>query len=161
MYPCEIKYKGIKYPSVEHYYVAQKFKGLQFYQGHYFQQPDFQELLSKVKDPRDVKKIGQSMKSRPDWDSVKLSVMEFGVNYKFSKDEKLKQMLLDTGDEDIKEGNWWCDNFWGDCTCDKCRTIVGENNLGVIIMKTRESLKPKREPSFEDVINKKFWNKDE
>jgi hypothetical protein len=37
------------------------------------------------------------------------------------------------------EGNWWHDNFYGSCTCNKC-VNKGENNLGKILMKIREEL---------------------
>ena len=159
-YPCEIKFKGIKYPSVEHYYVAQKFKGMQFYQGHYFTEIDFKELLARVKEASDVKKIGQSMKIRTDWDAVKYNVMMYGVQYKFTKHDDLKQMLISTGDEDLVEGNFWHDQYWGDCTCNgKSCLSEGLNNLGKIQMIVRDEIKPKQEPSFEDMINKKFWDK--
>ena len=159
-YPCEIKFKGIKYPSVEHYYVAQKFKGTQFYQGHYFTEPDFKELLARVKEASDVKKIGQAMKTRPDWDAVKYDVMIRGVRYKFTKDDNLKQMLINTDSLNLTESNYWHDQYWGDCVCGRRSCFAdGENNLGKILMVVRDEITPKPEPSFEDIINKKFWDK--
>ena len=156
-YPCKVKHRGIEYPSVEHYYVAQKIKGIQHYQGQYFTETDFKELLSKVKNPADVKKMGSALKLRSDWNDIKFGVMLFGVEYKFSKDEKLKEMLLSTGDEQIIEGNFWHDNFWGNCSCDKCKNINGENNLGKILMRVREDIRPKKQSSFEDMINENFF----
>ena len=33
------------------------------------------------------------------------------------KREPLRSQLINTGDEELVEGNHWCDNYWGDCTC--------------------------------------------
>lgn len=38
---------------------------------------------------------------------------------------------------EIVEGNYWHDNYWGNCTCDKCKNIEGQNKLGKILMKIR------------------------
>ena len=157
-YPCDIKHKGIIYPSTEHYYVAQKFKGMQFYNGHYFTEPDFKELLCKVKKASDVKKMGRTLKNRSDWDSIKYDVMEWGVRYKFSENDNLKKMILSTGDENLVEFNFWHDNYWGSCTCVKCGD-EGVNNLGKLLMQIREELKPIKQPSFEDRMNEQFWKK--
>ena len=62
------------------------------------------------------------------------------VNMKFSNDIKLLQMLLDTKDEFIVEGNTWHDNFWGSCYCDRCGN-QGRNVLGKILMLVRDNLK--------------------
>jgi predicted NAD-dependent protein-ADP-ribosyltransferase YbiA (DUF1768 family) len=58
------------------------------------------------------------------------------IRIKFSKDP-LKSRLLNTGDSELIEGNWWGDKFWG---VDE-RTGVGKNNLGKILMEIREELK--------------------
>ena len=94
----------------------------------------------------------QKLKIRKDWDSKKLEFMKWGVTEKF-KDPKLSEMLLSTGDMELTEGNWWHDNFWGVCTCNKCKD--GENNLGKILMDIRLNLKQKTRPSLEDIIKNK------
>lgn len=150
-YPCEINHKGITYPSVEHYYVALKVTTMQFIDGIYYTAPDFRELIAMVKEPSDVKKIGKKVKIRSDWNEKKLSFMEWGIREKF-KDLKLAEMLLDTGDLELIEGNNWHDVFWGKCSCPKC-SGSGENHLGKILMKIREELKQqKSKPSLEEQI---------
>lgn len=151
-YPCVIEHKGITYPSVEHYYVAMKVTEMQFLNGSYYTAADFRELIAIIKSPGDVKKIGSKLKIRKDWDSKKLEFMKWGVTEKF-KDPKLSEMLLSTGDMELTEGNWWHDNFWGVCTCNKCTD--GENNLGKILMDVRLNLKQKARPSLEDIIKNK------
>ena len=61
--------------------------------------------------------------------------METLVREKFSHNKDLKEMLLETGDAIIEEGNDWNDTFWGVCNG------KGENHLGKILMKIREELR--------------------
>lgn len=150
-YPCEIEHQGISYKSVETYYVAMKIKSDQQIDGRYIGYIDCRELISKIKNPGDAKKFGKFLKLRKDWNDVKLDVMLWGIREKF-KSEDLKQMLLDTGDQELIEGNLWHDNFFGVCTCGPCKG-QGQNNLGKILMKVREELKEQnKKPSLEDVL---------
>jgi ribA/ribD-fused uncharacterized protein len=107
----EIEHQGIKYPSVEHYYVAMKIKNDQQIDGKYIGYVDCRELISKIKSPGDVKRFGRNKISlRKDWNDIKLSVMEWALREKF-KDESLKEMLLSTGDEELIEGNSFNDVY--------------------------------------------------
>lgn len=138
-HPCKITYQGITYPSVEHYYVAMKVKNDQQINGRYVTAADCREWIAKLDSPGLAKKIGQTLKVRSDWDLVKISTMEWGVREKFS-DINLREQLLQTGDEEIIEGNTWHDSFWGQCSCPKCGG-KGENYLGKILMKIRNEIK--------------------
>jgi len=138
-YPCEIEYQGIKYPSVEHFYVAQKCKNDQMINGIYYTPADFKEMIARTSSPGHVKKIGQKMKIRSDWDEKKLDFMNWGIREKFKKEE-LKDLLLSTDNLLLIEGNFWHDNFWGSCYCDKCGNR-GKNHLGKILMKVRDELR--------------------
>lgn len=137
-YPCKIEHKGIKYPSVEHFYVAMKVTNMQLINGVHYSAVDFREMIAKVIDPGDAKRIGRKVSLREGWDEKKLEFMNFAVREKF-KDNKLAELLLSTGDELLVEGNYWHDNFYGSCTCSKCGN-KGENHLGKILMKVREEL---------------------
>jgi ribA/ribD-fused uncharacterized protein len=148
-YPCKIEHKGINYPSVEHYYVAMKVTEMQLIDGKYYTAADFREMLARIKEPGDVKKLGQRIKVRKDWDDKKLEFMNWGVRQKF-KDETLSEMLLSTGDQELIEGNWWKDYFWGVCNG------KGENHLGKILMTVREEISlQNQKPSIEDIIKEK------
>lgn len=57
------------------------------------------------------------------------------VEAKFTYNPNLKQMLLDTGDAELVEGNTWNDKYWGVCKG------VGQNKLGKILMMLREEFK--------------------
>lgn len=151
-YPSEIVHQGITYPTNEHYYVALKIKDDQIINGRFYPSADVRELIARVSTPAQVKKFGKTLKIRKDWDDVKLGVMEWGLREKF-KDEKLQQMLLQTEDEELVEGNFWHDTYWGICTCPKCAN-KGENNLGKLLMKIRKELKggDVKKPSLEEVL---------
>jgi len=140
-YPVEIEHQGIKYPSVEHFYVAMKVNDQQLINGKYYTPGDFREMIASIPDPGKIKRIGRSAKLRSDWDQQKLKVMNWGVRQKF-KQEPFKEMLLATGDQLLVEGNYWHDNVFGSCNCDKCGD-KGENNLGKILMDVRNELRSK------------------
>jgi ribA/ribD-fused uncharacterized protein len=135
-YPCDVGYKGIVYPSVEHFYVALKVNSIQNIDGVEYTVDEFRNMIVETENPGKVKRIGRKAKIRKDWDSVKLKVMEYGVREKFTKNTKLKEMLLSTGDSELIEGNTWHDNFYGSCFC--CGP--GLNHLGLLLMKIRSDL---------------------
>jgi len=156
-YPCEIEHQGIKYPSVENFYVAMKVNDQQLINGKYYTPGDFREMIALVKNPAEVKKIGSKVKLRSNWDEKKLEVMNWAVRQKFKNNPELKEMLINTSNQDIVEGNYWHDVYWGICTCDKCGD-KGQNHLGKILMEVRDELTPRNQrPSLEDQI--KYKNK--
>lgn len=69
-----------------------------------------------------------------DWEEVKDKVMYEIVLAKFTQNPDLKEKLLATGDEHLEEGNTWGDTTWGTVNG------IGENRLGIILMKVRKEL---------------------
>lgn len=126
-YPCRVELDGDTYPSVEHAYQAAKTlsKNLRM---------PFMESAMKA---NEAKSLGKKLKPREDWNNVKLSIMEKLVRDKFNT-PKFSNMLLSTGDNELIEGNWWGDVFWGMCKG------KGENHLGKILMKIRSELKEEK-----------------
>jgi len=124
-----IHWRGINYPSSEHFYQAMK-------------TTDFLIRLdiSKLLTPGEVKKYGRITKLRKDWDSVKDIVMETGLMLKFAINLDIAIQLMETGNMTLIEGNTWHDNYWGDCQCAKCVKWPGLNKLGQMLMSTREKL---------------------
>lgn len=118
---CEIYYRGIVYKSSEAAYQAQKTLDIKV-----------RHIFSKL-DARDSKTLGNAIQIRPDWDYVKLEIMEDICRIKFNLPQ-FKPKLIDTGDMDIIESNYWGDVFWGECNG------VGANHLGKIIMKIRDEV---------------------
>ena len=94
--------------------------------------------------PHQSKRYGRKVELRPDWDDIKLQVMEFGLRRKFSPGTKALQNLQNTKGE-IVEWNNWGDTYWGAiATLTTDGTIIpveprkGLNNLGKLLMKIRD-----------------------
>ena len=129
-YPVCIIYEDMEFYSVEHAFVAAKSTDMIFRRKISLLKPDQAGL---------AKKMGRRCKLRPNWDLMKVSVMRLLIDQKFSINE-FKELLLSTGENEIIEGNYWHDNFWGNCYCKKCENIVGQNRLGKLLMEKREKL---------------------
>lgn len=123
-YPVEIKLDGIVYPNAEAAFQAQKILDV-----------EERRKFSMLKNPVQAKRLGRKVKLRDDWEEVKLEIMTEIVSQKFLQHPHLIEMLLQTGDEELVEGNKWCDRFWGVCKG------KGENHLGKILMKIRDAYK--------------------
>ena len=121
-------FRGKEYKTVEHAYQAFKTKNI-----------DEHEWIRNAPTPEKAKYFGKKIKMRDDWDNIKYKVMSKLVEEKF-KNEDLKKMLLETGNEVLVEGNYWHDNIWGNCKCEKCKNIEGLNWLGEILMKVRDDI---------------------
>ena len=123
-YPVEIKLDGIVYPNAEAAFQAQKTLDV-----------EERRKFSMLKNPVQAKRLGRKVKLRDDWEEVKLDIMTEVVAQKFLQHPHLIEMLLQTGDEELIEGNKWGDRFWGVCKG------KGENHLGKILMKIRDAYK--------------------
>lgn len=116
--------------TVEHRYQAAKTEHM-----------GWKEEILKAKTPTAAKKLGRVATLRPDWEEVKLTIMEELLREKFYKGFKrdgsvsLKTLLLATEDAELVEGNWWGDKFWG------ISDGEGENHLGKLLMKIRDDLR--------------------
>ena len=122
-----IEYDGDIYPSVEHAYQASKTLNA-----------DERRKIRTANTPGQAKRLGGTTSIRYDWEKIKYRIMYDLVSQKFSTGI-LKQQLLDTGDEELQEGNRWGDTYWGISLI----TGEGENNLGNILMLIRGKLKEK------------------
>lgn len=127
MYPCKVEFGGITYNSTEAAFQAQKNVAKA-------------EMFTKLSG-RDAKILGRKMVLPDNWEETKYEKMERIVRAKFVQNSDLKEKLLATGDSELIEGNYWHDNYWGDCNCPKCKDIPGKNCLGEILMKLRDELK--------------------
>jgi ribA/ribD-fused uncharacterized protein len=89
----------------------------------------------------DAKHFGRKVTLRNDWEQVKVAIMQEIVDAKFDQNHDLAEKLIMTGNEYLEEGNTWGDRIWGTVNG------VGQNNLGKILMKTRERLIKNKEVS--------------
>lgn len=123
-WPCIIKDDlGREWLSAEAAYQAMKSEDRKV-------QDQFLEL-----NPFQAKKLGKRILIRPGWANNRLEVMKRIVMAKFTQNRDLKEKLISTGDEELIEGNWWGDTFWGVCHG------KGQNHLGKILMEVRKELR--------------------
>ena len=99
------------------------------------------EFVALAPTASQAKSRGRGVKLRGDWEQVKFDVMYHIQQEKYKQNPYLAEALLATGDAELEEGNWWHDNTYGNCKCDRCKEIEGKNMLGLILMKVREELK--------------------
>jgi len=94
------------------------------------------DAILACKTPAAAKKQGgpEFTTLRPGWreDLLCIDVMLFALDAKFIQHPDLQSLLMQTGDSPLIEGNWWHDNFWGNCLCPRpaCKSTVGLNHLG-------------------------------
>jgi N-glycosidase YbiA len=125
-WPVNIPLDGEVYPSVEHAYQAAKFIDKESHK---------RAEIRDNPDPRVAKRKGRTKGIRADWDQVKLEIMKDLLWKKFAFNSEFAEKLIATGDQELVEGNWWGDTYWGVCRG------KGENHLGKEIMRIRETLK--------------------
>lgn len=127
-YSSPIKYEGMDFPSVEAAFQAAK-------------TIDRTKRLSFCAvNPSTAKRLGRRLDLRPDWEEIKDQVMLDCLRNKFAAGTSLARLLMDTGKEELVEGNLWHDNYWGDCKCYRCEDIKGKNKLGQLLMQVRDEL---------------------
>ncbi len=127
-YPIQLEIDGVTWPSVEHFFQAQKFPGPAFVA--------YRERIRTSPDPQLAKALGQTREIpiRSDWEAVKEQVMLRAVRQKF-RDPALRRLLLETGNRPLREASPQ-DDYWGTGPSGS-----GANRLGVILMGLRDELR--------------------
>jgi hypothetical protein len=120
------------YRTLEHAYQAAKFLD----EAH-------RRRIQGTESPGATKHIARELRAaghrRPDWNDINLDLMYSLVLQKFTHHAQLQRWLLATEDAELIEGNYWHDNFYGICTCQRCGNR-GENHLGRILTEVRTRL---------------------
>ncbi|MGL4236894.1 NADAR family protein [Tabrizicola sp.] len=124
--PFGVELDGLWWPTVEHYFQAQK-----------FEDAGYREQIRRARRPKDAKALGmtRSLALRSDWEEVKEGIMHRAVLTKFRTHPVLAQLLMSTGDRLLVE-NAPMDAYWG-CGPDGS----GQNKLGKILMAIRSELR--------------------
>ncbi|MCA9546333.1 MAG: NADAR family protein [Myxococcales bacterium] len=114
------------WPTVEHYYQAQKFAGTVH-----------EETIRRCATPTQAKREAtalQAERTRGDWAEVKEAVMLRGLRAKFLQHPDLAQRLLSSGARRLVE-HTSNDAYWGDAG-----DGTGQNRLGHLLMQVRAEL---------------------
>ena len=130
--PHGIHLQGQYWPTVEHYYQAQKFFGSE--------DASIMPVIQAAATPEEAASLGRctTRKLRSDWEHVKCSIMREAVLTKFITHKDIQAILLSTGDKLIVE-NSPTDYYWG-CGQDN----NGQNHLGKILMSVRQEIRQYR-----------------
>jgi ribA/ribD-fused uncharacterized protein len=123
--PHSIELDGLRWPTVEHYFQAQKFAGTPHV-----------EAIRQAPSPTLAARMGRSRARplRPDWELVRDEIMLRAVRAKFAQHADLAALLLSTGDALIVERSRR-DRYWGNGGDGS-----GANKLGLILMSVRAEL---------------------
>jgi ribA/ribD-fused uncharacterized protein len=119
---------GLKFKTNEHYFTFSKTAD-----------PEWANRIINADTPSAAKKLGQQCPVRPNWKTLRTGVMSNGLWSKFVQNPPLLEKLVATWPTRLVEGNYWHDNFWGNCLCPKCEKIEGINALGKLLMSHRET----------------------
>ena len=128
-YQLPFEYQGLTYPNAEAAFQAQKCAT-----------EEEKIKYTTTKNPVVAKRMGKKEPGFPsNWDEICYGIMKDILTAKFAVPE-LREKLKATGDAALIEENYWHDNRWGKCTCDRCQSKEGQNWLGKILMEIRDSI---------------------
>mmetsp|Transcript_24281 Transcript_24281/g.41469 ORF Transcript_24281/g.41469 Transcript_24281/m.41469 type:complete len:167 (-) Transcript_24281:46-546(-) len=117
--------QGYSYPTVEHYFQAQKFSS-----------KEYKDEIRAARSGLQAKKLGSVERDDivENWDEIKDDIMRRGVAAKFHQHQDLQAVLMATKQAEIifKSST---DSYWG-----KGKN-GGENKLGEVLVSVREELR--------------------
>lgn len=120
-YPARVVIEGWEFPSSEHAYQAAKSLD-----------PNDWQVIQTL-NAGQAKRYGRKLNVRPDWEDIKLDVMQMILAAKF-QDPRLRAKLIETDQMELVEVNNWNDRFWG------VSYGTGHNHLGKLLMELRANL---------------------
>ena len=158
-YSSPFTLNGVLYPTVEHYFQAQKFMGsnatpksLEYAQLIISQNtPNKAKILGNkqvrsgygwVEELNNIIRQYEDVNVRLDWEDVKNNIIRKGIFQKFLQNPNLLTLLLSTGEKTLINYTFK-DNYWGN----------GKNQLGKILMETRSLLRYQVIPAG----NRNYW----
>lgn len=123
-YPAQFLYKDLWWQTTEHAYQASKTLI-----------PEQIIQVQAAATPGIAKRLGRTVTLRPDWETVKDSIMFDCCLEKFQQNKVLRDKLVATGDAILVEHTPWKDYYWGDGG-----DGTGQNKLGMVLMGIRKWL---------------------
>lgn len=136
---CRFTYHGVVFSSVEQFMMYAKAK--------LFGDDQIASRILRTFDPKEQKRFGRQVAGfvEPDWTARRESIVYVGCREKFSQDERLRAVLLATGNTVLVEASPY-DRIWGvglganDPLIVDERAWRGLNLLGNALMKVRDTL---------------------
>ena len=126
MYPCPFSVGSVIYNSSEHFF--QSCLAL----------PEHVDTILAAPHGWAAKRIARTLPRRADYKKIQIDMMAQALYFKFSAHGDLRIQLMNTPDEQLYEFNEWHDNYWGHCTCTKCKDKPHLNNLGKLLKITKD-----------------------
>ena len=125
--PLGFEEDGVYWPTVEHYFQAQKFQG-DAAAAH-------RERIRRARSPKEAKDLGRTREIpiRSDWDQVRDDVMLHALRRKFAN-LRLAELLLATGARPLVEASP-IDDYWGSGAHGN-----GRNRLGELLAQVRREI---------------------
>lgn len=147
-FPHQFEVDGVKYNCAEQYMMAEK--------ARFFCDPEAEKQIMATGHPRDQKAIGRLVKNlrsgkqepfdEKAWNEVARDIVYKGSYAKFTQNEGLKMVLLETEGTTLVEASP-TDHIWGikrdedDPLCHDRSQWRGTNWLGEVLTKVREDIK--------------------
>jgi ribA/ribD-fused uncharacterized protein len=125
-HPSPMRVGELQCSTAEHAYQALKTNVL-----------EERQWVAAASTPGLAKKRGRQITLTSDWEANKIGVMAEVLIKKFEQNPALARQLALTGQRELVEGNYWHDQFWGDCECTKHVNQTGRNMLGKLLMELR------------------------
>lgn len=126
-WPAKVFLNDVEYSSVELAYQAAKWK---------IEDREYFKTCTELESIEYNREYESNGYTDEDWNIKKNEVMFDLLRQKFNKDLNLEnyKKLQETGGKYLEELNWWEDIYWG-----KNKAGVGQNMLGVMLMKVRQN----------------------
>lgn len=103
LYECTVCYNGFYYASSEHAY--------QYCKCYYHEEYDLCDSILKEESPRIVMNIGRKCDTTPDWNNMKLQIMNDILCAKFICCKPYRDILLQNKGKKLVEATY--NKFWG------------------------------------------------
>lgn len=124
-----ITLQGVRFRTSEALYQALRFPG----------HPEIQREIIDKSSPMNAKFTAKRevVKTRPDWDDVRVAIMHYSVAVKLDQNPILWETMEESGDRPIVERSRK-DPFWGALLDESTGVLTGQNVLGNLIMGFRQ-----------------------
>ena len=130
--------------------------GSRYGKAQVFDSPDIAAKILSATSPKTQKDLGRKIEGFSDavWNPARLGVVKRGSYLKFSQNEKLKKVLLETGDRDLVEASPK-DRIWGigysaAAAKKTSRDRWGQNLLGIALMYARRKIRAEEAEEEQD-----------